>query len=138
MTKKIKIYSDGGARGNPGPAAIGFLICDEADNRIEDHAETIGDATNNVAEYTAVIRALSLAKELNAEEIDYFVDSELVAKQMTGIYKVKAAHLKNLFREAKEKEKTFKRVSFFHVPREHEKISYADKLLNRALNNAGF
>ena len=135
--KKAKIYSDGGARGNPGPAAIGVLVCDEKDQKLGDHGEVIGETTNNVAEYTAVIRGLTLAAELGIEEADYFLDSELVARQLSGIYKLKAEHLKPLFAAVKEKEKKFKRISYFHVPREHLKIKHVDKLVNIALNRAG-
>jgi len=137
MNKKFTVYSDGGARGNPGPAAVGVLICDADGNKIGDHGEVIGEATNNVAEYTAVVRGLTLAAELGATELDYFLDSELVARQLSGIYKLKAEHLRPLFLEVKEKEKKFKRVSYFHVPREHEKIKYVDKLVNVSLNKAG-
>lgn len=136
-SKKGKIYSDGGARGNPGPAAIGVLVCDEKDQKLGDHGEVIGETTNNVAEYTAVIRGLTLAAELGLEEADYFLDSELVARQLSGIYKIKAEHLKPLFTAVKEKEKKFKRISYFHVPREHEKIKHVDRLVNIALNRAG-
>lgn len=136
--KKAKIYSDGGARGNPGPAAIGVLVCDVQDKKISEHSEVIGEVTNNIAEYTAVIRGLTLAAELGAEEADYFLDSELVARQLSGIYKLKAEHLKPLFMEVKSREKKFKRVTYFHVPREHEKIKYVDKLVNIALNRAGY
>lgn len=134
---KAKIYSDGGARGNPGPAAIGVLICDEKDHKLGDHGEVIGETTNNIAEYTAVIRGLTLAAELGIQEVDYFLDSELVERQLSGVYKLKAQHLKPLFAEVKEKEKQFKRVSYFHLPREHEKIKQVDKLVNIALNRAG-
>ena len=105
--KKGKIYSDGGARGNPGPAAIGALVCDEKDEKLTDHGETIGDATNNVAEYTAVIRGLTIAAELGITDADYFLDSELVARQLSGIYRLKAEHLKPLFMRVKELEKKF-------------------------------
>jgi len=135
--KKGKIYSDGGARGNPGPAAIGVLVCDDKDHKLADHGETIGETTNNVAEYTAVIRGLTLAAELGISEADYFLDSELVARQLSGIYKLKAEHLKALFIEVKSLEKKFKRVSYFHVPREHAKIKHVDKLVNIALDRAG-
>ncbi len=137
MIKKLTIYSDGGARGNPGPAAIGFLICGENDQKIAEHGEVIGEATNNVAEYTAVIRALTVAGETGAAEIDYYTDSELVAKQLSGIYRLKADHLKSLFAEVKEKEKKFSRVSYFNLPREHAKIKHVDRLVNLALNRAG-
>ena len=136
--KKGKIYSDGGARGNPGPAAIGVLVCDEKDNKLGDHGETIGDATNNVAEYTAAIRGLTLGAELGLSEADYFLDSELVQRQLSGLYKLKAEHLKPLFLRVKELEKKFKRVTYFHVPREHPKIKYVDRLVNLALDRAAY
>ena len=134
---KVKIYSDGGARGNPGPAAIGVLICDEAGHELQDHQEVIGQTTNNVAEYKAVIAGLDLAKKLGAREIDYFVDSELVAKQMSGEYRVKTPHIQVLFTTVLEKRKGFERVKFTHVPRTHEKIRYVDRLVNQALDEAG-
>ena len=134
--KKGKIYSDGGARGNPGPAAIGVLVCDEKDHKLTDHGETIGETTNNVAEYTAVVRGLTLAAELGIAEADYFLDSELVARQLSGIYRLKAEHLKPFFMRVKELEKKFKRVTYFHVPREHPKIKHVDRLVNLALDHA--
>ncbi|OQA58362.1 MAG: 14.7 kDa ribonuclease H-like protein [Candidatus Omnitrophica bacterium ADurb.Bin277] len=136
-SRKLTIYSDGGARGNPGPAAIGFLILGPDGGKIAEHGELIGETTNNVAEYTAVIRAMTVACETGADEIDYFTDSELVAKQLSGIYKLKAEHLKSLFAQVKEKEKKFKRVSYFNLPREHGKIRHVDRLVNIALNRAG-
>jgi ribonuclease HI len=136
-SKKGKIYSDGGARGNPGPAAIGVLVCDEKDHKLADHGETIGETTNNVAEYTAVVRGLTLAAELGLSETDYFLDSELVARQLSGIYRLKAEHLKPFFMQVKELEKKFKRVTYFHVPREHPKIKHVDRLVNLALDRAG-
>ncbi len=138
MLSKIKIYSDGGARGNPGPAAIGFLIEDEHGRRIQAHGETIGANTNNVAEYTAVIKALEAAHRLGAQEIDYYVDSQLVAFQLSGQYKVKTPHILVLFKRAKECAANFKKVTFTHVPREHEKLREADKLVNQALDEAIF
>jgi len=137
MMKKGKIYSDGGARGNPGPAAIGVLVCDENDHKLSDHGETIGETTNNVAEYTTVVRGLTLASELGIGEADYFLDSELVARQLSGVYKLKAEHLKPFFVQVKSLEKKFKRVTYFHVPREHAKIRHVDRLVNLALDRAG-
>ncbi len=137
MPSKLKVYSDGGARGNPGPAAIGLLICDDKDTFLFDHGETIGETTNNVAEYTAVIVALEFAKKYKADEIDYYVDSELVARQLSGQYRVKTPHIQTLYNQVKEKEKAFKKVKFTQVPREHEKLRYVDKLVNRALDEAG-
>ncbi len=134
MPSKVRIYSDGGARGNPGPAAIGVLICNEKGEELDEHNETIGETTNNVAEYTAVIVGLELAKKLGAKEIEYFVDSLLVASQLTGKYRIKAPHIQNLVRQVKEGEKHFNRVTYTHLPREHEKIRHVDRLVNQALD----
>lgn len=136
--KKVRVFSDGGARGNPGPAAIGVLVCDAlGEEALQEHRETIGETTNNVAEYRAVLKGLELAHALRAEEVDYFVDSELVARQLTGKYRIKSAHLKDLFLAVKEMEKKFQRVSYAQVPRTHEKIRWADRLVNQALDRAG-
>lgn len=133
-SKFFRIYSDGGARGNPGPAAIGVLIENEKGEFVRDYNETIGDTTNNVAEYTAVIVALELARKLGAQEIDYYMDSELVQRQLIGKYKVKTPHILTLFQKAKELTAHFKKITFTHVPREHEKLRYVDKLVNQALD----
>ena len=110
MVSKVKAYSDGGARGNPGPAAIGVLICDESGESLREHRETIGEATNNVAEYTAVIVGLEQAKELGASEVDYYVDSELVAHQINGKYRIKAPHIRALYQQVKIMMTSFKKV----------------------------
>ena len=135
--RKVTLYSDGGARGNPGPAAIGVLICDESGAELQDHQEVIGNTTNNVAEYRAVLAGLDLAKKLGAREVHCFVDSELVAKQMSGEYRVKTPHIQELFMKVLEKRKNFERVQFTHVPRTHEKIRHVDRLVNQALDFAG-
>ena len=135
--KRGRVFSDGGARGNPGPAAIGVLVCDGKGEVLREHQETIGEATNNMAEYRAVLSGLELARELGLEEIEYFVDSELVARQLSGVYRIKTPHLKDLFLAVKEKEKHFKRVVYQQVPRTHEKIRWVDRLVNQALNLAG-
>lgn len=135
--KQIKIFSDGGARGNPGPAAIGVLLCDTEGKKITEYAQVIGEATNNVAEYSAIIKGLDLARDLGAHEIDYFLDSELAAKQLSGEYRVKTPHILELFLKVKSLEKDFKKIIYTHVPRTHEKIKYVDKLVNIALNRAG-
>ena len=135
--QKVKIYSDGGARGNPGPAAIGVLICSESGEELQDHQEVIGHATNNVAEYRAVLAGLDLAQKLGAREVDYFVDSELVARQISGQYRVKTPHILELFLKVKEKARHFTSLKFTHVPRTHEKIRYVDGLVNQALDLAG-
>ena len=138
MIDKIRVYSDGGARGNPGPAAIGILICDDKGEPLKEYQETIGEATNNVAEYTAVIVGLKLAEELGARDIDYFVDSQLVAQQLAGKYRIKAPHIRELFTQVRAAEKAFHQVKFTQIPRTHEKIRHVDKLLNQALNREGY
>ena len=118
MYSKVFSYSDGGARGNPGPAAIGILICDEKGGPLFEIGETIGDTTNNVAEYQAVIKALQTAESLGAQEVIHHMDSELVTRQLTGEYRLKAEHLRPLFLKVKELEKKFKKITYTHVPRE--------------------
>ena len=135
--KKGRVFSDGGARGNPGPAAVGVLICGAKGEVLKEHRETIGETTNNVAEYRAVIRGLELAQEAGLQEVEYFLDSELVARQLSGEYRVKSLHLKDLFLQVKDREKSFRKVVYRHVPREHEKIRWVDRLVNEALNLAG-
>ncbi|HTL48382.1 MAG TPA: ribonuclease HI family protein [Verrucomicrobiae bacterium] len=136
MSTAYKIYSDGGARGNPGPAAIGVLLCDPKGEMIEDHKEVIGNTTNNVAEYTAVLTGLDMAAAHGIQDVEYYVDSELVAKQICGEYRVKTPHILELFLKAKEKMTRFRKISFRHVPRTHEKIRYVDRLVNQALDEA--
>ena len=138
MPLKVQVYSDGGARGNPGPAAVGVLICDVKGEILQEHQETIGEATNNIAEYTGVLVGLELAAKLGAREIQYFVDSQLVAHQLSGKYRVKTPHIQSLVRQVKEKEKLFSHVTFTQIPRTHERIRYADRLVNKALDEEGY
>ena len=135
--KKGRVFSDGGARGNPGPAAIGVVVCNWDGEILKEHRETIGEATNNIAEYRAVLKGLELAGEQGLNEIEYFVDSELVARQLSGVYRIKAQHLKELFLQVKKREQNFHKVSYQQVPRTHEKIRWADRLVNEALDFAG-
>lgn len=134
---KIIVHSDGGARGNPGPAAIGVVIEKEDGEIVEKLSETIGDSTNNIAEYTAVLRGLhaliALFGEKTAElEIDWRLDSELVVKQLAGEYKVKNPGLRSLFEEIRDLRTRFPKLSLRHVRREENKE--ADRLVNEALD----
>ena len=138
MSKKGFIYTDGGARGNPGPAAIGVLITDEKGKVLKEHGEVIGATTNNVAEYTGVIVAFEFARQLGFDEIDYYGDSQLVVRQLSGEYKIKAPHIQSLVHQVQQLQKNFKRVRFYQVPREHEKIQIVDKLVNQALDEEGY
>jgi ribonuclease HI len=129
---KIYINADGGSRGNPGPAAIGVVILDENKKVLETCKEKIGIASNNVAEYKALIKGLTLAAKHPATEVFVMMDSELVVRQMSGEYKVKAKHLLPLHNEAKEKAKKLGKVVYINVLREYN--AHADMLVNEALD----
>lgn len=131
MTKLI-INTDGGARGNPGPAGIGVVICNDSQKIIGRHKQFIGEATNNVAEYKALILALTEAQKLGAAGLVINMDSELVVRQMQGRYKIKEPGLKVLATEALKLIQNFKNVEFVHVVR--EKNHLADKLVNEAID----
>jgi ribonuclease HI len=128
------IFSDGGARGNPGPSAIAFLILSENGQVLIAKSRYIGSRTNNQAEYEALMAALESAVPLHAEELTCHLDSELVVKQLTGEYHVKNLELKKLWRKAQELIKCFKKVSFISVPRTNIQIQKADALVNEALD----
>lgn len=132
--KKIIIYSDGGARGNPGPAGIGAVLYDEHKNLLVEISNYLGVATNNQAEYKALIAALKKAKELGAKELDCFLDSELVVKQLKREYKVKNAELAPLFLEIHNLSLSFERINYTHIRRELNKE--ADRLANEAMDGA--
>ncbi len=129
---KLIVNVDGGARGNPGPAAVGVVIRDAGGEVIADAAEPIGNATNNVAEYRALIRGIELAAQNGATELELYGDSELVVKQIRGEYKVKDAGLKPLHAEARAALSAFQKWSFDHVRREQN--AEADALVNQALD----
>lgn len=129
---KLMIYTDGGARGNPGPAAIGAVIYDEKKNVLFEISEYIGETTNNQAEYRAVIAAIKKAKELSANELEFFLDSELVVNQLNQNYKIKNKDLAPLFVQIYNVSLDFKKVSYKYIPREMNKE--ADKLVNKALD----
>ena len=133
--EKLTIYSDGGARGNPGPAGIGAVIFNEKGNLVAEISEGIGEATNNQAEYRALLAGLTKVRELGAKEVEVFLDSELVVKQLNREYKVKDKELALLFVQAYNLTLGFKKVIFKHIRR--EKNEQADKLVNRALDKAG-
>lgn len=130
--KKLILYTDGCCRGNPGPAGIGVVIRGPAKNIVKEVSEYIGEATNNIAEYNALIRGLEEAALLGAEEVAVFMDSELVVKQLSGEYRVKDNDMKELFSKAAAELKNFKSFEIKHIDRSKNKE--ADKLANRAIN----
>ena len=132
---RVRVNVDGGARGNPGPAAIGVVLRDEAGQALEAVGERIGEATNNVAEYKALLRGIELAREHDATELELIGDSELVVRQVEGRYKVKNAGIKPLHEAVKEALASFDSWSIRHVPRAQN--ADADRLVNEALDGAG-
>jgi len=132
MNKKIKIFSDGGARGNPGPAGIGAVVFDEKDEILSTHKKYIGETTNNQAEYKALILGLEEALKLKPQEVECFLDSELVVKQVRREYKVKNKELAKRFVEVWNLSQKFQKITFFHVRR--EKNTIADGLVNEAID----
>ena len=131
---KARLFTDGGARGNPGPAAFAYVLEAEDGTVLAAHGETIGVATNNVAEYRALVEGLRKAAELEIGELEVISDSELLVRQMRGEYKVKNQTLRELWEDASELERRFEKVVFTAVRREHNEL--ADRLVNEALDAA--
>ena len=128
----IKIFCDGGARGNPGPAAYGFVVYLD-DKLIQKGAGYLGIATNNFAEYTAVIKALArLKNHYQGSDMQFYLDSQLVVLQLSGIYKVKNAQIRELVFRVRTLENSFRAITYRHIPRERNKE--ADALVNLALD----
>ncbi len=139
--KKLILYTDGGSRGNPGPSAIGIVICNERGQAIKEYSEYLGKATNNEAEYQAVIfglkkvRALFGKKLTKNSEIEVRSDSELLVNQLNGKYKVLEPKIQSLFLELWNLKLDFKKVKFKSIPRKNNNL--ADKLVNEELDRQG-
>ncbi len=131
---KAKLFTDGGSRGNPGPAAYAFVLEAEDGTVLDARGETIGVATNNVAEYSALVAGLERAAEVGIDELEVISDSELLVKQMRGEYKVKNQALQELFMDASQLARKIGRVTYTAVRREHNER--ADSLVNEALDAA--
>lgn len=124
----VKIFSDGGARGNPGPAAAGVLVFDEDNKLLNIDGKYLGEITNNQAEYKAIILGLKLAERLQSDKVYYYLDSELAVNQLNGEYKVKNNEIKKLKNQIDKLIMKFSDVQFFHIVREKNKL--ADKMVN--------
>ena len=132
---KARLSTDGGSRGNPGPAAYGYVLEAEDGTVLDARGDTIGVATNNVAEYRALLAGLASALERGVDELEVVSDSELLVKQMRGEYKVKSPTLRELVDEAQVLADRLERVRYTAVRREHNEL--ADRLVNEALDSAG-
>jgi ribonuclease HI len=128
MDRVAKVFIDGASKGNPGPAGIGVLILDKNENEISKISEKIEVTTNNVAEYTALLRAITECQKLNLLSVKFYTDSQLLARQINGVYKIKDQRLQSLYIKIKGKLLGFKNWEITHIPR--EKNSVADKLAN--------
>ena len=131
---KVIVNVDGGSRGNPGPAGIAAVATDPSGEILAERAETIGKATNNVAEYRALLLGIELARELGADEVDFVGDSKLIVEQVKGNWKVKQDHLRPLHTKAKDALRELPKWSIRHVKRDEN--TRADELLNEALDSA--
>ena len=131
---KARLFTDGGARGNPGPAAYGFVLETEDGTVLAAEGQAIGVATNNVAEYSGLVAGLRKALELHVPEVEVVSDSELLVKQMRGEYRVKNEALRALFVEASTLARSLRGVEYRHVKRAHNEL--ADRLVNEALDAA--
>jgi ribonuclease HI len=129
---RARLSTDGGARGNPGPAAYAYVLEAEDGTVLAAHGEAIGVATNNVAEYRALVEGLRKAVELQVDELEVVSDSELLVNQMRGVYKVKKDTLRPLWQEARELASRIRKVGYTAVRREHNEL--ADRLVNEALD----
>jgi ribonuclease HI len=129
---KATLFTDGGARGNPGPAAFGYVLESENGHVLAAHGKAIGRATNNVAEYSGLVAGIERAAELGVRELDVVSDSELLVKQMQGEYRVKNETLRELWEQASDLERRFGRVRYRAVRRHHNEL--ADRLVNEALD----
>ena len=131
---RLEVFIDGASRGNPGPSSVGVVISDGSGRVLKEHGRRIGAGTNNVAEYTALLDALDLCRELGGSDIRIHSDSQLLVRQIKGLYKVKKPRLADLMARAREKMRGFACVEFTHVPRERNRE--ADRLANQALDSA--
>lgn len=129
------LFTDGGSRGNPGPAASAAVLQDAEGNVIAQEGKYLGEATNNIAEYEGLLLGFALAKKHGIEELKLHMDSELVVMQMNGAYRVKEARLKEKWEEAKKQRDSFKDIKIIHVRREKNKL--ADALVNEILDAEG-
>jgi ribonuclease HI len=129
---KARLSTDGGARGNPGPAAFGYVLETEDGHVLAARGEAIGDATNNVAEYSGLVAGMAKAAELGVDELEVVSDSELLVKQMRGDYRVKSGLLRPLWEQASDLERRFEKVRYTAVGRAQNEL--ADRLVNQALD----
>ena len=131
---KLQVYSDGASRGNPGVSAIAYMILDEQNGMLKRKSAYLGVRTNNQAEYEALLAALQSASEFDGDEVECYLDSELVVKQLNGQYKVRNENLRVLWLKVQKYKQRFRKVSFTYIPRTNPRIQEVDRLANLALD----
>lgn len=131
-SKSLKLYCDGGAIGNPGPAACAAILKDEKGNILDQKAEFLGETTNNIAEYNALILGLNLAKKFKPKELTVYLDSQLLVNQILGKYKIKEKDLGLLFIKVWNLKQNFPKINFVHIPRQQNKET--DSLVRKKIN----
>ena len=129
---RVKLFTDGGCRGNPGPGAIGVLILDADNNEMYTHSACFGQTTNNRAEYRALIKGLDACARFTRRRVTCYTDSQLVVNQMTGVWRLKDDELRSLFHQAKDLERPFDEVIYQYIERTNQYIKKVDKFLNEA------
>jgi ribonuclease HI len=134
LADSVILYTDGASRGNPGPAAASYILTTPEGELLEEKGRAIGSATNNQAEYTALVDGLRAARRLGAKEVQHYSDSELLIRQLNGIYQVKNPQLRKKMQETQALRAQFSSVRHLHVRREHPMIAAADALGNAALD----
>jgi len=132
----LKIYFDGGSRGNPGPSAVGAVVYDDKDRKLEELSAYIGERTNNVAEYMALDKVLDLIKKYHCRKIILFTDSKLLSNQIKKIWKIKNSDILKIYLKVSEKLGKYDIVDLRHIPRENN--TEADRLVNKALDKREF
>jgi len=132
IINQVKLVTDGGCRGNPGPGAVAIIVFDSNNNELFRHSACIGHTTNNQAEYHALIRGLDICAKFTRKKVLSILDSELVVKQMNGVWRLKNDNLRALFHEVKRNEDPFEEVVFQHAKRTHQLIKKADRIVNEA------
>ena len=130
--EEVKLFSDGGCRGNPGPGAIGLIILDDANQELYKHAECIGHTTNNRAEYQALIKGLDFCAKYTRRRVCCFMDSQLVVNHMNGTWRLKNDDLRSLFHEVKKHEQVFGEVVYQYLERTNPYMKKVDRLVNEA------
>lgn len=132
--ERLSLYTDGAARGNPGPAAIGYAIYDSSGNLVEKDAKCIGRRTNNEAEYEALLWGIERARERKCGRLTVFLDSELVARQLTGEYRTKDSRMKLYAEKVRAHSRFFEGFEICHVPRSNRRIALVDEMVNEVLD----